>query len=88
MTEEKEKRSDAWFMIQELGKQNKRIFIALITVVILWFATIGGFVWYLSSSEIVAEVYDVTQDTTDGGNANYIGSNGDIVNGTPTGISD
>lgn len=88
MVEDKEKRSDAWFMIQELGKQNKRIFIALITVVVLWFATIGGFAWYLSLYDFSTEVYDVTQDTTDGGNANYIGSNGDIVNGTPTSISD
>lgn len=79
MTEDKEKRSDAWFMIQELGRQNKRMFTALITVVVLWFATIGGFVWYLSSSEIVAEVYDVNSE--DGGYASYVGNDGDIYNG-------
>lgn len=82
-----EKKSDAWLMIEELGKQNKRIFTALIIVIVLWFATIGGFVWYLSNSEIIAEVYDVTQDTTDGGDANYIGNNGDIINGSSEGIS-
>lgn len=82
-----EKKSDAWLMIEELGKQNKRIFTALIVVIVLWFASIGGFVWYLSNSEIIAEVYDVTQDTTDGGDANYIGNNGDIINGTSEGFS-
>lgn len=80
MTEDKEKRSDAWFMIQELGRQNKRIFIALITVVVLWFATIGGFVWYLSLYDFSTGTYDFT--TEDGGDANYIGNDGDIYNGT------
>lgn len=83
MVEDKEKRSDAWFMIQEFGKQNKRIFIALITVVILWFATIGGFVWYLSLYDFSTETYDFT--TEDGGDANYIGNDGDIYNGATNG---
>lgn len=78
MVEDKEKRSDAWFMIQELGKQNKRIFIALITVVVLWFATIGGFVYYFFNTETTYEAYDF--NTEGGGNANYIGNDGDAYN--------
>lgn len=74
-----ERKSDAWFMIEEMGRQNKRMFSALITIIILWFATIGGFVWYLSSIEIVAEVYDVNSE--DGGYASYVGNDGDIYNG-------
>lgn len=79
--QKKEERSDAWFMIAELGRQNKRIFAALITVIILWFSTIGGFVWYLSLYDYATETYDF--DTHDGGNASYIGKDGDIYNGTP-----
>ena len=74
-------RSDAWLMIEELGKQNKRMFAALIAVIILWATTIGGFVWYLSLYDYSYEVYDVSQDAADGGDTNYIRSGGDVVNG-------
>lgn len=87
MPDEKEKmenKSDAWLMIKELGKQNKRLFTALVIVLCLWFATIGGFVWYLSNSKFVAEVYDVTSE--DGGFAGYIGNDGDMNYGE--GVSD
>lgn len=83
MPDEKEKmenKSDAWLMIKELGRQNKRMFTALITVLVLWFATIGGFVWYLSLYDFSTEVYDVTSE--DGGFAGYIGNDGDMNNGT------
>lgn len=83
--EEMEIKSDAWLMIKELGRQNKRIFTALVIVLCLWFATIGGFVWYLSLYDFSAKIYDVTQDTSDGGDANYIGNDGDIINGSPEG---
>lgn len=81
MPEEKERKSDAWMMIEELGKQNKRMFAALVVVLVLWFATIGGFVWYLSLYDYSYEVYDVQQDASDGGDVNYIGNDGEIVNG-------
>ena len=74
-------RSDAWLMIEELGKQNKRMFAALIAVIILWATTIGGFVWYLSRYDYSYEVYGVAQDAADGGDTNYIGNDGDIING-------
>ena len=35
-------------MLSELRKQNKRLFIALVVVLALWFATIGAFIIYLS----------------------------------------
>lgn len=78
--EKKEGKSDAWFMIEEMGRQNKRMFIALIAVLILWFGTIGGFVWYMNQYDFSTETSDF--DTTDGGDANYIGNDGDIYNGT------
>ena len=35
-------------MLSELKTNNKRLFIALIVVLALWFATIGVFFWYIS----------------------------------------
>ena len=81
--EEMEIKSDAWLMIKELGRQNKRIFTALVIVLCLWFATIGGFVWYLSLYDFSTEVYDVTSE--DGGFAGYIGNDGEMNNGTSAG---
>lgn len=35
-------------LIKELRASSKRWFIAFIVVLVLWFATIGIFVWYLN----------------------------------------
>lgn len=78
--EEMEIKSDAWLMIKELGKQNKRMFIALVVVIALWFTTIGCFVKFLSYYDISTDVYDVTSE--DGGFAGYIGNDGDMSYGT------
>lgn len=67
-------------LMHELKATSKRWFIAFLVVLGLWFATVGGFIWYISlpvEETTSAEVYN------DGGNANYIGNdlNGEIVNG-------
>lgn len=72
---EKPERSDAWHMIELLGLQNRRMFTALITVLVLWAATIGGFVWYLYQYDFVSYAVDSTE-----GDANFIGNDGDINN--------
>lgn len=69
----------------ELLKQTKttikRLFVALIVVICLWFATIGGFIVYLSlpDEEVTVE--------NESGNANYVGEdmNGVINNGENSG---
>lgn len=77
--EEKEK-SLASEMLTELNKNNKRLFTALVTVIILCFLTIGGFVYYINQYEVVSE--DVTEytNTSDGGNA-IINDDGDVLIG-------
>lgn len=66
-------------MIREIRASSKRWFIAFIVTLVLWFATIIGFIAY--------EYYTIPEDTVtvenDDGNANYIGNdmNGDINNG-------
>ena len=61
----------------------KRLWIALIVAIVLLFTSsaIFTYAWFrydYSSEEIVVE-----QDAQDVGNANYIGNDGDIVNGLP-----
>lgn len=45
-------------MLRELKASNRRWFIAFIVVLILWFATIGAFLWYVS---LPVDEYSVDQ---------------------------
>lgn len=58
----------------------KRLVIMLIVILAIWFSTIGVFVWYLNQYDF--ENYDVEVSTDGGGDANYIGNDGNIYNGT------
>ena len=66
-------------LIAELKASSKRWFIAFLVVLVLWFATIGAFIWYIS---LPVEEYETTIENSDG-NANYVGNdlNGVINNG-------
>lgn len=57
----------------------KRLIIALIAAVILIFASNGIWLWYISQYDFETYTYDFTTDG--GGNANFIGEDGDIYNG-------
>ena len=57
----------------------KRMWIALIVAVALLFASNAVWLWAWTSYDYYSEY--VTVDSTDGGNANYIGQDGDIYNG-------
>ena len=61
-------------------RTTKRLVIMMIVILALWFSTIGVFVWYLNQYDF--ESYDVEVSTDGGGDANYIGNDGDIYNGT------
>lgn len=78
VTMEKENTSLATELIRELKSTSKRWFIAFIVVLSLWFATIGGFIIYLSLpvEETVTET--VTQDADDNGNNNYVGDDNNV----------
>lgn len=69
-------KSDAWHMIELLGKQNRRLFVLAMALLVAWLLTIGGFVWYLYQYDF--ETYYVDAEN---GPANYIGNDGDIYNG-------
>ena len=65
-------------MLRELKANNRRLFIALIVVLTLWFATIGAFLWYIS---LPVEVQEVEQYTE--GDANAIIGIGDFNGNLP-----
>lgn len=69
-------------LLHEVKAQSKRWFIAFLTVLVLWFATIGAFIWYISLP-VEVESVDITNES---GNANYVGRdlNGGIFNGEDT----
>ena len=57
----------------------KRLIIGLIIAVVLMFASNG--VWLYAWMQYDYKDDTITVDSKDGGNANYIGANGDIHNG-------
>lgn len=80
---EKENTSLATELIRELKSTSKRWFVAFIVVLSLWFATIGGFIIYLSLPVEETNTETVTQDADDNGNNNYVG--GDNIVGSSDG---
>lgn len=58
----------------------KRLIWSLIVAVGLLFLTNGIWILYLNQYDYSS--YSVDVDSDDGGNANYIGNDGDIYNGT------
>lgn len=51
-------------LLHEVKASSKRWFIAFITVLMLWFATIGIFIWYISLPVEETE-YTVDQEAND-----------------------
>lgn len=57
-----EEKSLAMELLQDMKKTNKRMFALLVIILILWFATIGCFVWYINQFDFVTET---TQEMVD-----------------------
>lgn len=66
--------TDAWTMMDVIGKQNKRMFILAMALLVAWLLTIGGFVWYLYQYDF--ETYTYTQD---GEGMNVIGDANEVT---------
>ena len=59
--------SFAFELLKDQRKQNKRLFIILITVLTMWFATIGYLVYILNDIEYTEETIDIQEvETIDG----------------------
>lgn len=76
-------------MLEDYKKQNKRLFIIIIVILCMWFATGCYLVYVLNDIGTIEETttQEVTQDNKDGSN-NFIGNDGDIINGKTEGKED
>ena len=76
---EKQQESFAMEFVHTLKLQNKRLFICWLVTFIAFILLLGYTIWLLNDIS-VEETTEVTQDTQTGYN-NYIGNDGDIING-------
>ena len=61
----------------------KRLWVAIVLLIVMLVATNGAWIWYESQFETVVtnEEYQVEQNTEDGGNNSSIIENGGVVDG-------
>ena len=62
-----------------MERQAKRLWITVLALIVILVATNGAWIWYCNQWDTV-ESWGITQEN-DGGYNNYIGNDGDIVNG-------
>ena len=77
--QEVKNQSFAMEILKDYKRQNKRQFIVILVILAMWFATIGYLVYVLNDIGVVETTTEVKQ--SDAENNNYIGNNGDIING-------
>ena len=77
---QEEQKSFAMQFVDTLKVQNKRLFICWLITFIAFIGLLGYTIWLLNDVETITT--EVTQDSETGYN-NYIGNDGDIINGTP-----
>ena len=67
-----------------MERVNRRSWILILILVVLLFATNGAWLYYEKQFDTVTETTTVTQENSDGVN-NFIGNDGEIVNGEADG---
>lgn len=75
-----ENQSFAFELLKDQRKQNKRLFIIILVILTMWFATIGYLVYILNDidyvDEATQEIYDVNSiENSDIVNGDYYGDN-------------
>ena len=75
-----EETSLAWEILQDAKKANKRQFIIILVILVMWFLTIGYLVYILNDIGTIETTTTVEQSNAE--NNNYIGNDGEIINGT------
>ena len=64
-----EEESFAMELLKDQRKQNKRLFIVILVILTMWFATIGIFVYYINTTGY-EEIIEKSEVENDSGNAN------------------
>ena len=54
-------------LLEDVKRTNKRMFIIILVILIMWFASIGLFIYYINTTGF--ETITETAETTDSGNA-------------------
>lgn len=77
-----EQESFAMSILSDYKKQNKRLYIIILVILTMWFATIGYLVYILNDIGVdeTVETYDINQETGDNGNNNFIKGDNNKVN--------
>lgn len=76
-----EEKSLARELLEDAKRTNKRMFIIIIIILTMWFATIGYLVYVLNDIGTIETTTQEVQQENESGNNNFIGGNGDINNG-------
>lgn len=74
----KDDKTLAYELLQDMKKQNKRMFIIILVTLGMFTGLLSYTIWLLN--DIGVETTEVSQDTNNGNN-NFIGNDGDITNG-------
>lgn len=67
--------------MSRLERQLKRLWIVILVLIFLLVGTNCAWLWYESQLETVETVEEIVVDADENGIANYIGNDGDIING-------
>ena len=67
--------------MSRLERQLKRLWIVILVLVFLLVGANCAWLWYESQFETVETVEEIAVDADENGIANYIGNDGDIING-------
>lgn len=79
--QEVKEQSLATELLSDYKKANKRQFIIILVILIMWFITIGYLVYVINDIGVEeTTTQEITQENADGYN-NFIGNDGDIING-------
>lgn len=78
--DEVKNKSFAMELISDARKANKRMFIIIIILIVAFIGLLGYTIYLLNDIGTIKTTTEVEQ--SDAENNNYIGNNGDIINGT------
>lgn len=75
-------KSFSYELLQDMKRQNKRMFIIIIVILAMFTALLGYTIYLLNDIGTIEETttQEVSQDNENGNN-NFIGNDGDIING-------
>lgn len=78
--QEVKNQSFAMDLLNDYKKQNKRLFVIIIILIIAFMGLLAYTIYLLNDIGVVETTTEVEQ--SDAENNNYIGNNGDIINGS------